>query len=107
MTDPSNAGRGPTNDAPYDTADTQPGVDNALGDTAASGEPSGHAIPDDGRDAGVNGADLAGVGAGDRPAGDAPTLAGDAVGAAAGSALEDEGPDGDTETEVGNQQRPF
>ena len=56
----------------------------------------------------MNGADLL---PGAQPALDTPTLAGDAVGAAAGSALEDdaqdEGPDGDTETEVGNQQRPF
>ena len=61
-------------------------------------------MPDDGKGTDVNGADLL---PGAQPALDTPTLAGDAVGAAAGSALEDEGPDGDTENEVGNQQRPF
>lgn len=99
--------RGPSSDAPYDTADTTPGDGNRLADTGASGAPSSHAIPDDGRDAGINGADL--VSSGDQPATDAPTLAGDAVGAAAGSALEDDeqGPDSDAENEVSNQQRPF
>ena len=101
--------RGPANDAPYDTADTDPGAGNSLGDTGTSGQPSSHAIPDDGREAGLNGTDL--VSSGDQPATDAPTLAGDAVGAAAGSAVEedsdDEGPDRDMENQVRNQQRPF
>ena len=61
-------------------------------------------MPDDGRHVDVNGADLL---PGAQPALDTPTLAGDAMGAAAGSALDEEGPDSDTENEVGNQQRPY
>lgn len=95
--------KGPANDAGYASSDTSR---QGTLDTAASGAPSGGPIPDDGRDAEVNGADLL-PGAGAKV--DMPTVAGDAVGAASGSALADdgEGPDKDTENEVENQQRPF
>ena len=93
--------RGPANDAGYGSSDT---ARQGTMDTSTSGEPAGGPMPDDGKSTDVNGADLL---PGAQPALDTPTLAGDAVGAAAGSALEDEGPDGDTENEVGNQQRPF
>ncbi len=94
--------RGPANDAGYETSDTS--RQGSL-DTGTSGEPSGGPMPDDGKSADINGADLL---PGAQPALDTPTLAGDAMGAAAGSMLADEeGLDGDTETEVGNQQRPF
>ena len=94
--------RGPANDAAYEGGETSSGPSRM--DTGGSGQPAGGPIPDDGKATDVNGADLL---PGAQPALDTPTIAGDAVGAAAGSALEDEGPDGDTETEVGNQQRPF
>lgn len=93
--------RGPANDAGYQSSDTS--REGTL-DTGTSGQPSGGPIPDDGKSADINGADLL---PGAQPALDTPTLAGDAMGAAAGSMLEEDGPDGDTETEVDNQQPPF
>lgn len=93
--------RGPANDAGYRSSDTDR---QGTMDTGTSGEPSGGPMPDDGKNADVNGADLL---PGAQPALDTPTIAGDAVGAAAGSALEEDGPDGDTENEVRNQQPPF
>ena len=93
--------RGPANDAGYQSSDTDR---QGTMDTGTSGDPAGGPMPDDGKQTDVNGADLL---PGAQPALDTPTLAGDAVGAAAGSALEDEGPDKDTENEVSNQQKPF
>ena len=95
--------RGPANDAGYQTSDT---ARQGTMDTGTSGEPAGGPMPDDGKQTDINGADLL-PGAGSKV--DATTVAGDAVGAASGSELADDGdgPDKDTENEVGNQQRPF
>lgn len=95
--------RGPTNDAGYQSSDT--GRQGTM-DTGISGKPAGGPMPDDGKSADINGGDLL---PGAQPTLDTPTIAGDAVGAAAGSALDDDGtgPDKDTENEVDNQQRPF
>lgn len=95
------APKGPANDAGYQNSDT--GRQGTM-DTGTSGKPAGGPMPDDGKSVDVNGADLL---PGAQPTLDTPTLAGDATGVAAGSDLAEEGPDGDTENEVGNQQRPF
>ena len=92
--------RGPANDAGYQSSDTDR---QGTMDTGTSGDPAGGPMPDDGKQTDVNGADLL-PGAGAKV--DTPTIAGDAVGAAAGSALEDEGPDADVENRNMNQDRP-
>lgn len=90
--------RGPANDAATNRSETANGPNWMA--TGGSGEPAGSPIPDDGKSVDVNGADLL---PGAQPALDTPTIAGDALGAAAGSELE-EGSHAGQENVVGNQQ---